>query len=111
MLGEANLVASDREEWARVVNLPDASMAREVNDVRSWVILHEGTGVVWGAEPTSQRHEKALPRATEDLKEDRMPGSPVGSQRVFHWPEERAGRLWGELSIEWRVCVTSHQPL
>ena len=49
MLGEANLVASDREDWAGLVNLPDAGMAREVNGVRSWVILHEGTGAVWGA--------------------------------------------------------------
>jgi len=32
-----------------------------------------------------------------------MPGSPVGSQRVFNWPEERAGRLQGEPSIEGRV--------
>ena len=103
MLGEANPVASGREDWAGVVNSPDAGMAREVNGVRSWVILHEGTGAVWGAEPISQRSEEALPRATEDLKEDRVPGSPVSRQRVFHWPEERAGRLWGEPSIEGRV--------
>ena len=33
MLGESNPVASGREDWARVVNLPDARMAREVNGV------------------------------------------------------------------------------
>jgi len=81
MLGKANIVASGREDGARVVNSPDTGMAREVNDIRSWVITisHERTGVVWGVEPTSQRHEKVLPRAAEDLKEDRIPGSPVSS--------------------------------
>ncbi len=103
MLGEANPAASGWEDWARVIDSSDTSMAREVNDIRGWVVLHEGTGAVWGVEPTSQRHEKALPRAAEDLEEDRMPGSPVSRQRVLHWPEERAGRLWGEPSIERRV--------
>jgi len=46
MLGEANPVTSGREDWARVVDSPDASMAREVNDIRSQVILHERTGAV-----------------------------------------------------------------
>ena len=70
MLGEANPVASGREDWARVVGMPDAGIAQEVNDIRGWVISHEGTGAVWGAEPSSQGHEEALPRAAEDLKED-----------------------------------------
>jgi len=103
MLGEANPVASGREDLARMIDSPDASIAREVNDIRGWVVLHEGTGAVWGVEPASQRHEKALPSAAEDLEEDRAPGSPVGRQRVLHQPEERAGRLWGEPSIEGRV--------
>ena len=56
MLGEANMVASGREDGARVVNSPDASMAREVNDIRNLVIAHERTSAVWGFEPISQRH-------------------------------------------------------
>jgi len=55
VLGEANPVTSGREDGARVVNLPDAGMAREVNDIRSQVIAHERTGAVWGVEPISQR--------------------------------------------------------
>ena len=70
MLGEADPVASGREDWARVIDLPDDSIAREVNDIRGWVVSHEGTGAVWGAEPSSQGREEALPRAAEDLKED-----------------------------------------
>jgi len=77
MLGEADPVTSGRKDWARVIDSPDAGIAREVNDIRGWVISHEGTGVVWGAEPTSQGHEKTLPRAAEDLEEDRVPGRPV----------------------------------
>jgi len=67
MLGEANLVTSGREDWARVINLPDASIAREVNGIGGWVISHEGTGAVWGVEPASQGHEEVLTRAAEDL--------------------------------------------
>ena len=77
MLGETNPVANGREDWARVINSPDAGMAREVNNLSGWVIAHEGTGAVWGVEPSSQRREEVLPRAAEDLKEDRMPGGPV----------------------------------
>jgi len=103
VLGEANPVASSREDGARVVNSPDAGMAQEVNDVGSWVILHERTGAVWGAEPIPQWCEKALSRTAEDLGEDRVPGSPASSQGVFNWPEEGAGRLWGKPGIEGRV--------
>ena len=70
MLGETDPVASGREDWARVINSPDAGIAREVNNLSSWVVTHEGTGAVWGAEPSSQGHEEALPRAAEDLEED-----------------------------------------
>ena len=92
----------------RVVNSPDAGMAREVDDVGSWVILHERTGAVQGAEPVPQWCEKALSKTAEDLGEDRVPGSPVSSRGVFNWPEEGAGRLWGELGIQGRVqTVTS----
>jgi len=111
MLGEADLVASGREDGARVVNSPDTSMTREVNDVRSWVILHERTGVVCGAEPrTSQRNEKALPRAAEDLKEDRNARKasqhPKGVQPARRLGWEAVGRT--EYIGE---GATGHQPL
>ena len=44
MLGEADLVASGREDWARVINLPDAGIAREVNGIGGWV-SHPPKGV------------------------------------------------------------------
>ena len=69
MLGEADPVASGKD-CAGVIDSPDAGIAREVNDISGWVMVHEGTGAVWGAEPSSQGREKALPRAAEDMEED-----------------------------------------
>jgi len=97
VLGETYVVAGRWEDVAMEIGVPDASIARDVHGLGWGVIVHEGAGAIRWVEPVAQRGEQVSARTTEDLKEQRLPGDPIGCRGVLSRPKEIAGRLGGNL--------------
>jgi len=97
VLREAHLVTCGWENGAREVGEPNTGIARDVQGLVWGVIAHEGAGAIRWVEPVAQRGEQVSARTAEDLEEHGLPGGPISCGGVFGEPQERAGRLGGNL--------------
>jgi len=66
-----------QEKGGVVVRVPNTSLSRDVQDVQGGVIGHKGTHVVRRPGPATQRGQKEVSRAAEDLGKDRLPEGPI----------------------------------